>query len=138
MTKLTLGQAAKHAQRSKGTISKALNNGNLTGEKITKNGRETWQIEPSELQRWMDANPLRNGEEVQNTTPIVNTENTIQNSVLEVKLQAAEQRYDDAQQTIEDLRARLDKSEAARERQDILLADLRPQQRKGFWARLRG
>ena len=52
--KLTLGQAAKTAKRSKGTLSKALNSGGISAEKDDK-GR--WQIDPSELSRWMSANP---------------------------------------------------------------------------------
>ena len=53
-----------------------------------------------------------------------------------------EQRFSDAEKTIEDLRTRLDKSETARERQDLLLVDMRqtaPEpQRRGLWARLVG
>lgn len=55
--KLTLGQAAKTAKRSKGTLSKALNSGGISAEKDDK-GR--WQIDPSELSRWMSANPFPN------------------------------------------------------------------------------
>ncbi|WP_143092524.1 helix-turn-helix domain-containing protein, partial [Sulfitobacter brevis] len=65
--KLTLGLAAKHAGRAKGTLSKALNNGQISAE---KDGKGRWQIDPSELQRWIDANPLQNSTENQGTTPI--------------------------------------------------------------------
>ena len=83
--KLTLGQAAKHAGRAKGTMSKALKNGQISAEKDEK-GR--WQIDPSELQRWMDANPLLNTSENPTTTPIETPENPIGNSALstEVKM----------------------------------------------------
>jgi hypothetical protein len=64
--KLTLGQASKHASRAKGTMSKALQNGLISAEKDDK-GR--WQIDPSELQRWMDANPLLNASENHDATP---------------------------------------------------------------------
>jgi hypothetical protein len=63
--KLTLGQAAKHASRAKGTMSKALQGGKISAEKDDK-GR--WQIDPSELQRWIDANPLLNTSENHVTT----------------------------------------------------------------------
>lgn len=86
MTKLSLGQAAKHAQRSKGTISKALNNGNLSGSKVKKNGRDTWEIEPSELERWMHSNPLRNVQEVRNTTPTETVGNDHNISALETEV----------------------------------------------------
>lgn len=83
--KLTLGQAAKYASRAKGTMSKALKSGQISAEKDDK-GR--WQIEPSELQRWIDANPLLNTSENQFATPTETQENPIGNSVLstEVKM----------------------------------------------------
>lgn len=66
-------------------MSKALQNGQISAEKDEK-GR--WQIDPSELQRWMDANPLLNTSENPNTTPIETPENLIGNSALstEVKM----------------------------------------------------
>lgn len=83
--KLTLGQAAKHAVRAKGTMSKALQNGQISAEKDDK-GR--WQIDPSELQRWMDANPFLNASENQDTTPIEPSKNLSENGALstEVKM----------------------------------------------------
>lgn len=83
--KLTLGQAAKHAGRAKGTMSKALTNGQISAEKDDK-GR--WQVDPSELQRWMDANPLPNTQKNQDTTLTETPENPIENSALstEVKM----------------------------------------------------
>lgn len=83
--KLTLGQAAKTAKRAKGTLSKALNNHEISAE---KDGKGRWQIEPSELQRWMDSNPLPNTQENQSETPVETPENTNGNSALatEVKL----------------------------------------------------
>lgn len=81
--KLTLGQAAKHAGRAKGTLSKALSNGQISAEKDDK-GR--WQIDPSELQRWMEANPLPNTLENQGATPSETPKNTNGNSVLEVEV----------------------------------------------------
>jgi hypothetical protein len=83
--KLTLGQAAKHAGRAKGTMSKALTNGQISAEKDDK-GR--WQVDPSELQRWMDANPFPNTLKNQDTTPAETLENPVENSALstEVKM----------------------------------------------------
>lgn len=83
--KLTLGQAAKTAKRAKGTLSKALNNHDISAEKDDK-GR--WQIDPSELQRWMDSNPLPNSQENQSATLVKTPENPNGNSALatEVKL----------------------------------------------------
>lgn len=84
--KLTLGQAAKHAKRSKGTISNALNNGQLSGDKIMKRGGAAWQIDPAELQRWMDLNPSRGRFGSQETTQEKNAEKYSMNRALEVEV----------------------------------------------------
>jgi hypothetical protein len=144
--KLTLGQAAKTAKRSKGTLSKALNSGGISAEKDDK-GR--WQIDPSELSRWMSANPFPNSFQNQSETP----EETHENSVLGVEVKMLRERID-AMTTerdrergqlvdqIEDLRARLDGAEAERVRLNALLTDQREKGaapiRRSFWGRLVG
>lgn len=96
-----------------------------------------YEIDPAEVDRVF---PKK--QETSKSYHVENTRNPTENSILQVKLNASDQRFLDAEKTIEDLRARLDKSETARERQDLLLADMRktaPQpQKQGFWARLRG
>lgn len=144
--KLTLGQAAKTAKRSKGTLSKALNSGGISAEKDDK-GR--WQIDPSELSRWMSANPFPNGRENQSETP----EETHENSVLGLEVKMLRERIDamtaerDRERgqlvdQIEDLRARLDGAEAERVRLNALLTDQRDPKKstakRGFWARFTG
>lgn len=89
--KLTLGQAAKTAKRAKGTLSKALNNGNISAEKDDK-GR--WQIDPSELQRWMDSNPSLNSTENQLETPTETPENSNGNSGLSVEVKLLREQID--------------------------------------------
>ena len=144
--KLTLGQAAKTAKRSKGTLSKALNSGGISAEKDDK-GR--WQIDPSELSRWMSANPFPNGRENQSETP----EETHENSALGVEVKMLRERIDamtaelDRERSqlvdqIEDLRTRLDGAEAERARLNALLTDQREKAeipaKRSFWARLVG
>jgi hypothetical protein len=89
--KLTLGQAAKHAGRAKGTMSKALTNGQISAEKDDK-GR--WQVDPSELQRWMDANPLLNTSKNQDTTPVETQENPNGNSALSTEVKMLREQMD--------------------------------------------
>lgn len=142
--KLTLGQAAKTAKRSKGTLSKALNSGGISAEKDDK-GR--WQIDPSELSRWMSANPFPNGRENQDETP----SETQENSALGVEVKMLREKIDTMTSErerergqlvdqIEDLRARLDGSESERVRLNALLTDQREktdtQIRRSFWERL--
>ena len=144
--KLTLGQAAKTAKRSKGTLSKALNSGGISAEKDDK-GR--WQLDPSELSRWMSANPFPNSLENQSETP----EKTHENSVLGVEVKMLRERIDamtaerDRERSqlvdqIEDLRARLDGAEAERVRLNALLTDQRDPKKstakRGFWVRFTG
>lgn len=144
--KLTLGQAAKTAKRSKGTLSKALNSGGISAEKDDK-GR--WQIDPSELSRWMSANPFPNGVGGQEETHI----ETHENSALSVEVKMLREQIDTMKaerdrerdqlvDQIEDLRTRLDGVEAERVRLNALLTDQRDRQdvpsKRGFWARLMG
>jgi hypothetical protein len=144
--KLTLGQAAKAARRSKGTLSKALNSGGISAEKDDK-GR--WQIDPSELSRWMSANPVLNSIENQHETP----EETHENSALEVEVKMLRERIDamtaerDRERgqlvdQIEDLRARLDGAEAERVRLNAILTDQREKSsersKRSLWKRLTG
>jgi len=142
--KLTLGQAAKTAKRSKGTLSKALNSGGISAEKDDK-GR--WQIDPSELSRWMSANPFPNSLKNQSET----LEETHENSALGIEVRMLRERIDamtaerDRERgqlvdQIEDLRARLDGAEAERVRLNAFLTDQRDKAteppRKGWLARI--
>jgi predicted nucleic acid-binding Zn-ribbon protein len=66
------------------------------------------------------------------------TSKTIENSTLQAKLDAAQQRYGDAEKTIEDLRERLSKSDDERTRLTTLLTDQRgtpSEPRRWFWQR---
>lgn len=144
--KLTLGQAAKAAKRSKGTLSKALTSGHISAQKDEK-GR--WQIDPSELSRWMDANPFPNGTENREATQ----EKTPDSGALEVEVKMLREQLEvlgserDRERgqlvdQIEDLRARLDGAEAERARLNALLTDQRERPdahaRRGWLARLIG
>lgn len=133
--KLTLGQAAKTAKRSKGSISRALNSGTLAGTKL-ESGR--WQIDPAELSRWMQANPSRNRSENRNDTPGNGTSAEIGMLRDQLEWLAAERdrERDQLLDQIEDLRQRLDGSEAERRQLNAVLTDRR--HRHGLWARLFG
>ncbi len=139
--KLTLGQAAKTAQRSKGTLSKALNSGGISAEKDDK-GR--WQIDPSELSRWMSANPFPNGRENQLET----LEEAHENSALLVKAEALRHQIAAAElertrereqltDRIESLQQMLADERSERRQLTALLTDQREKavnlRRRGFW-----
>lgn len=144
--KLTLGQAAKAAKRSKGTLSKALNSGGISAEKDDK-GR--WQIDPSELSRWMSANPFPNGVENQSKTP----QEARENSALEVEVKMLREQIErmdterDRERSqltgqIEALNEQAERQSADHRRALAALTDQREKApeppRRGLWARLVG
>ena len=148
--KLTLGQAAKHAGRAKGTLSKALTNGQISAE---KDGKGRWQIEPSELQRWMEANPLPNTTENQDTTPLETPRNTNGNSALEIEVNMLREQmakidtmHERERQTlvdqIEDLKTEAERRSREHMQALAVLTDQREKApeppKRGFWARLTG
>lgn len=126
-TYFTIGQAAKETGKAKSTIKKAIDTGEMSVAEKTSRG---FKIDAAELFRVF---PKRT-----ENAPIEQTETsnkTIENSILQVKLEAAEQRYGDAEKTIEDLRARLDAESTERRQLTAMLTDAEPPKR-GLWARL--
>ena len=130
----TIGQAAKETNRAKSTIKRAIDTGELSVSEKTARG---FKINAAELFRVF---PKRT-----ENAPITQTETTInliENSVLQAKLEASQQRYQDAEETIDDLRGRLSKSDNERTRLTTLLTDQRGEKhtepRKGILARLIG
>ena len=145
--KLTLGQSAKHSSRAKGTLSKALNSGQISAEKDEK-GR--WQIDPSELQRWMDANPFPNSRENQDTTPLETPENTSKNSALSVEIKLLREQIEKLEtmgdrerqlllNQIEDLKIEAERRSREHMQTLAVLTDQRERdaepRKRGFWAR---
>ncbi len=144
--KLTLGQAAKAAKRSKGMLSKALNNGEISAQKDDK-GR--WQIDPSELSRWVSVNPSPNVHE----GPLESIYKTLGNSAMEVEVKMlreqiermdAERERERAQlsEQIEALKAQAERQSADHQQALAVLTDQREknsiQSKRGFWGRLFG
>lgn len=141
--KVSATKAAKLVGKTTPTITAALKSGKLSGEKRDGGG---WDIDTSELFRvWPSVNhthesTLRN---IQNETPKFN-------SALQVELKVTQERLNDAQQTIEDLRTRLDVEASERRKLTAQLTDRReretasspvetlPTSRMGWWDRLLG
>lgn len=147
--KLTLGQAAKHAGRAKGTMSKALTSGQISAEKDDK-GR--WQVDPSELRRWMDANPFPNAQKNQDTTPPKTHENPFENSGLSTEVKMLREQmnkleaiYERERQTLvsqlEDLKAEADRRSREHMQALAVLTDQRKmvaEPRRRFFGLLKG
>lgn len=135
--KYTLGQASKETGVSKPTLSRAIKNGDLSA---SGGGGKSYQIDASELGRWLEGYRQRNPKVVAGETPqetLETPEKSSGNSVLQVKLEMMEQRFADAEKTIEDLRTRLDVESEERRTLTRQIADQRqiaPEpQRRGWW-----
>jgi excisionase family DNA binding protein len=146
----TLGEAAKAAGFSKPTISRAIKNGKLSAKKLNDG---SYQIDPSELERWKDANGHRNTPKTPIKTPTETPETPSQNSALQAEVETLRQQLETAgaererergqlSDQIEDLRTRLTKADEERTRLTAILTDQRQQPpeppKRGLWARLVG
>jgi len=96
-----------------------------------------YEIDPAEAERVFPPK-----QETADSYQLKNTKYPTGNSVLQVKLEAMEQRFADAQGTIEDLRIRLDAESVERRQLTAMLTDQREKSakspRRGLWARLVG
>ncbi|MEI2802543.1 MAG: hypothetical protein V9E84_02235 [Trichococcus flocculiformis] len=146
--KLSLGQAAKETGKSKATISKAINSGRLSA---TRNDKGGYDIDPAELFRVYSVN---SNETVESTHKSEHYETVSKLIELQAKVNSLEDQTKRAQETVEDLRRRLDDSERERREKDrtltALLTDqrdrsseveqlktaLEAEQKRGFWSRL--
>jgi predicted site-specific integrase-resolvase len=121
---LSLNQAAKQGKVAKTSLLTALKNGDISGTK-SENGH--WQIEKSELLRWIgsrSSKPRENDSENVSDHP----EKPGKTSALERDVELLRQRVDDKDDVIRDLRERLDRETEERMRLTALLADQRPRE----------
>lgn len=112
MTKFSLTQAAKQVSKSKPTISKAIKTGRLSAKKVG-NG---YEIDAAEL--------FRVYPKVSPSVEVNQTPDETRVALLELEAKMLRQQLEREQETVADLRARLDKA-------DALITDGRP--RKWFW-----
>lgn len=116
MTKFSLTQAAKQVGKSKPTISKAIKTGRLSAQKVG-NG---YEIDAAEL--------FRVYPKVAQNVDAELTHDATRVALLELEAKMLRQQLEREQETVADLRARLDKA-------DALITDARPAPRKWFWQR---
>lgn len=135
MKLLTLGEASKLTGKSKPTISKAVNDGKISGQKIDG----VYQIEVSELIRVF---PAKSADADQPTKSSSNQSapNAQAEEIAELKLKHLEEKLRDAEQRLAKAEQEREKAvQDAREDRNKFLALLEHQQQpKGFWSRLRG
>ena len=135
LTTVTAGEGAKLVGKSVPTITRAIKSGKLSAKPRKPRG---WIIEKSELFRAFV--PVT--DETNSNTSMLDGEIPVKDNVLQVKLEAMEQRFNDAQATIEDLRTRLDAESVERRQLTAQVTDQREKApeppRKGFWSRFVG
>ena len=86
MVKISVREAVKHYQVSRPTLMKHLKNGKLSG---SKDGQGTWKIDQSELARVYKPRVIGDNVDQSNLTTSNNSVNSNENSLLQVKLDAA-------------------------------------------------
>lgn len=128
--KVSVREAVKHYQVSRPTLMKHLKSGKITGN---KDGQGTWEIDQSELTRVYKTRTSSDNVDQSNFTTPNNPINSNENSLLQVKLDAA-------LETIERLEA--DKADWKQQAQS--LARLMPpdgageEAKRSLWSRIRG
>jgi hypothetical protein len=123
---LSLNQAAKQGKVAKTSLLTALKNGEISG---TKSDNGHWQIEKSELLRWIGSRspkPHENDPENDLDPP----EKPGKTSALEREVELLRQRVEDKDDVIRDLRERLDRETGERMRLTALLTDQRPRENR--------
>jgi len=113
----TLGEAAKATGKAKTTIQRAIKSGRISASKSSSGA---YDIDPSELHRVFPATVAQ--QEFKNDAQPLGATDKIEAEVLRVKVDMLEQQLHREQETIEDLRKRLDSAES----RIILLTDQRP------------
>ena len=118
--KLSASQAAKETGKSIPTITRAINNGVISAEKVDNGkGGHGYQIDPAELFRVF---PRK--ETPSNDTPDkLGTETPKNDSALQVEIQMLRERLADKDGVIDDLRQRLDAEAEERRKLTLILTD---------------
>jgi len=111
---VSASKASKLVGKSVPTITRAIKSGKLSAEPRDGGG---WKIDTSALFSIYDAVKV----ESDVTHEILGSETPNETSALRAKLEVLEQRFEDAQGTIEDLRTRLTKSDDERTRLTLML-----------------
>jgi len=106
MQPMTLGQAAKAAGKSKSTLTRAIQSGRLSAQRLED---KSYQIDPAELSRVFHIKTPETVPVTRHTTLEDNPEE--HPAVLRVKLEAVEAALDRERELNEDLTRRLDRAE---------------------------
>ena len=116
--KYSASQAAKATGKAIPTITRAIKSGKISAERIAGGG---YLIDPSELHRVFPPITIKG-----DTTPaMLGNETPNETGVLEAELKGLRERLADSQDTVADLRKRLDQEGEERRRLTAMLTDQR-------------
>ena len=141
MPHYTLGQAAKAAGVAKSTISRAIQNGDISNRGNVGN---SYRIDPAELQRWIEsrpASPVAERSEQRTVTP--ETERVLREMLDEMRqrIKRAEENADHWREMAEQQRSQIEKQGDQLAASTRLIEDLtrkQSEQPASWWERLRG
>lgn len=134
MKQLTPAQAGALVGMTKAGIIRAINTGKLSA---TRNEHGHYQIDPAELFRVYD--PLSTG--VNSEEEVADNSTVDQSEALREKIAMLERIVNDKDETIRDLRGRLDAEAEERRKLTMMLTTTKEEEKpkpKGFWAQLFG
>lgn len=103
---LSLNEACRLTGIPKSSLHRAIKNGHLSA---SRNDKREWQIEPSELQRYAES--ISRSFKMEH---LDGTQNTSGTAVLSEKVASLESQLRKEEETVKDLRVRLDLSESER------------------------
>lgn len=133
----TLGEASKQFTVSKSTLSKDRKSGKLSANRQPDG---SYHVSYAELHRvYGEKLKPRTVEETvgsNDSQPLEHQRETPEKELLKAKLEAAERLLEERQQTIDDLRTRLDTEGEERRKLTAMITDQRQQESRGFWSRL--
>lgn len=115
----TVGTAAKATGKSKPTITRAIQSGKISAERRDDG---SYSIDAAELHRVFPPLPSASND----TAPMTRAETPIETGGLQVEVKMLRELLDAKDDTISDLRRRLDAEAEERRRLTLLLTDQRP------------
>lgn len=115
----TVGTAAKATGKSKPTITRAIQRGKISAERLEDG---SYKIDAAELHRVFPPLPVASNE----TPVLTQPETPSETGGLQVEVKMLREMLDQERQTVADLRGRLDAEAEERRRLTLMLTDQRP------------
>lgn len=129
MAQITISEASRLTGKARSTLHRHIQQGKLSKEKDAQGNPV---VDIAELERVYGPLSHGNMKQTEAMRQPATPENDSQNNMLQLELKLVRERLAEKDETIEDLRRRLDQSEEERRRLTLMLTD----QRGGIWQRI--